>query len=157
MRVYVSSAFHHMDFAAQAASILQQLGHSITLEWWLLEANLNFDSSVSKVEKEACYQKMAEQEVQAVRDADVVVQVGPGRRGAAVEMGACLGLGKPAALVIPADCLVEDYDNVHVFFYHRLVTTLCIGSMCEDDVTGAITTLHAMLPRMLWLATPQPV
>lgn len=108
MRFYVASKFEDGGRARLVCQALEYLGHECTLKWFDLHHSWELLDVAQR-------QADAVADVRGVQDADLVVFVPPGARGAHVELGAALGLGKPVVMLtcpVPLDAL---------FYFHPLV------------------------------------
>jgi hypothetical protein len=92
-RYYTSTSYTDKDRAAKLAAIVEALGGKITYKWWDMPDADNAEG----------LGEIGEAELEAVRCADVVIVMLPGRWGTHVELGAALALGKKVLLHSPAE------------------------------------------------------
>jgi nucleoside 2-deoxyribosyltransferase len=113
------------DGSAQAGALLEALkalGWERTLDW----------TDRNDVGPEG-YADTALAEIEAVREADVLVVLLPGGYGTHVEIGAALALGKPVVLHAP-DHKTLDTPYPCVFHYHPRVKLLVSEVLDVDEV-----------------------
>jgi len=98
MKFYVASKFEHASAVSRAIAELTVAGHAVTLDWTKHE---QFDWNKPR-EAERLAWKYSYLDVEGVRSADVFIMLtynGLSMRGAYVELGVALGLGKLVYIV----------------------------------------------------------
>lgn len=152
MKIYVASAFEDAELARLAAGVFKSYGHEITCEWWDLEYNLTRGAGMTKRQQQEQRRQLAEIEMQAVRDCDVLVKIGEGGKGAATEVGCAIGLGKTVFMVVEgAKWLRGEPNDISVFWFHpqvachpvrvveplsvRAVSGLLAARLCQEALT----------------------
>lgn len=110
MKVYVAGKFEDRDIVRQVYRELKSKGHEITLDWT--------DHEHSKTTSEQA--KWAVEDIEGVKRCDVLIAVlisDYRYRGALIEIGAALALGKRVITL-------GRNENSSTFLYHPLVTKL---------------------------------
>ena len=133
MNCFVSTKFEQRDQAKAFMLKLEAAGHSVTHDWTTETAdNLTRDEFVPTM------QRFANDDIEGVRRAEVLILINqPNCRGAYVEDGIAIALGKPV-IVIHAE------RGEHVFFYapnHYLVKT-------EEDALAIVKGLSVSRGRV---------
>ncbi|SRR5216684_3101414 len=98
MKFYVASKFEHASAVSRAIAELTVAGHAVTLDWTKHE---QFDWNKPR-EADRLAWKYSYLDVEGVRSADVFIMLtynGLSMRGAYVELGVALGLGKLVYIV----------------------------------------------------------
>ncbi len=100
MRVYVASSYSDYPRARAAMTALRAAGHDITHDWTALADQFPNDDAPLHLRAQH-----AREDLQGVRDADVVLLLTPSDRGRGcgcwIETGAALALGKPVIITGP--------------------------------------------------------
>ena len=125
-RFYLST---RKDRGTQATELLEALkgqGWQRTFDW----ANQNSLAADG-------YAEMALAEIEAVREADVLIVLLPGGYGTHVEIGAALALGKPVVLHAP-DRKTLDTPYPCVFHYHPGVKLLVSEVLDVDALLSCL-------------------
>ena len=84
------------------------------------------------------YAKLAQAELRAVSEADVLIVMLPGGYGTHVEIGAALALGKPVVLHAPDQQTLESPYRC-VFHYHPNVKLLISKTLSTDDLLSCLS------------------
>ena len=80
---------------------------------------------------------MAQQEIEAIRNADVLIVLLPGGLGTHVEIGAALALGKPVILHAPnRETLNDPYP--YIFHYHPGVRLVISATVDPDEIVARL-------------------
>lgn len=118
MKVYVAGKFQDKETVRKVQTILRCNGYTITCDW-----TGNTAEGLYTNEKLAYERASAIEDVEGVRNADFVILVAhPELRGALVEMGMALALGKPV-LVLQVGNTEMPFN---VFLRHPLVRVYSI-------------------------------
>jgi len=113
MKFYIATHFHNREGHAQAKQALEALGHELTFDWTVQMGRFDNPSVLISI---AVY------EIEAVKEADYVVVILPGRLGTHVELGAALALDKPVILVVGHPENLKDESGFPFPFYsHPLI------------------------------------
>jgi hypothetical protein len=139
-RYYLST---RKDRSAEASLLLEALkaeGWERTLDW-TVQGNVGVEQ----------YATTAAAEIEAVRDADVLIALLPGGYGTHVEIGAALALGKPVILHAP-DQEVLDTRYPCIFHHHPLVNLLTRGILDINEVLASLA--QASINRETFLDEP---
>lgn len=107
LNVYVAAKFIDREQVREIHSLLRKMGHTVALDW----TNHEKDSLMDKVH-------WATEDINGVRNCDVLIAVfiqERHQRGAMIEIGAALGLGKPVIIAGNA-------ENSSTLLNHPLVT-----------------------------------
>jgi hypothetical protein len=141
-KIYVSGSYHDRDLVADVAAFAEELGFTVTFKWWAAEENKAFADAVF-VTPEALRNRraLAAKEILAVRRADVVLQVGRGRLGAATEFGAAIALGKRVLAILPGDAIAR--PDRSIFWYHPSVELYGVDANTDVPVFFLKTKLRA--------------
>lgn len=103
MNIYVTTKFENREEAREVMRLLEERGHTITLDW-----------TTHEIPKPGDKERWAVDDLQGVADADLIFLILPGGSGAHTELGAGLILGKRVIIV---------GEKLHsVFHYHPNVT-----------------------------------
>lgn len=102
-KFYVATTLSNADQAKIAINRLQDFGHELTYNW----ANHGF---IEDLEERL---KVAELELEGVKEADLLFVIWPGGGGTHIEMGVAMSLEKPIIFVAPEQLERE------VSFYQR--------------------------------------
>jgi nucleoside 2-deoxyribosyltransferase len=120
MKFYVAASLKHEAAAKAVMDALRARGHEITFDWVAEE-----ERGVEWTDEKR--RAVAEMEIDGAADADALVFIAPGGRGAHCELGAALALGVPVLLV-------GDWE-FSLFYYHPGVTWLrgvTHGNLTDD-------------------------
>lgn len=155
MNIYVAAAFAEYPRARAAMAALRARGHVITHDWTALADVYPNDDAPTHLR-----QLHAREDLEGVRDADLVIVLTPADRsrgaGLWVEMGAALALGKPVVIAgeqrarnvfcelatqteHDADAIytVDDQPTMECPACERLFLDFDgFGVLCCDEVTG---------------------
>lgn len=107
-RFYLSASYDRRHDVALLANVLRGYGWQWTFDWTQCE-EIN----------EEVFREVAGREIEAIREADLVIVLLPGGRGTHVEMGAALALEKP--VVLYTDYRLEPEMHSCPFYWHPLV------------------------------------
>lgn len=76
------------------------------------------------------WETIAKAEIEGVREADVLILLLPGGRGAHIELGCALGLGKPVFVIGPQEAFDDGSYGYPCLFYHH---PLVVARISEED------------------------
>ncbi len=110
MKVYVSTSSKDLEVARQRMEAIEAMGHEIVLDW-----TQSFDASVPK----SWWPKLAEADVDAVKEADCMVLIGEPTSGCFVELGAAIANRVPVVWW----CSSEEYLGRHFFLHYSGLVT----------------------------------
>ena len=111
MKVYVAAKFERAAFVKQVYEVLTKAGHTITHDW----TNENDSHCVSFEERIEYQQRCAQNDLQGVRDADVLVLIPhPNGKGCYYEFGAAMALNIPVIIL-------GDWMDKALCIFERLV------------------------------------
>jgi hypothetical protein len=116
MKIYVAAKWCDRELVRQLYEYLRKNGHRITVDWTSHEYPDEIDEG--SVKYNAFLTNWAMLDIQGVRDCDVLIalfQEPRHQRGAMIEVGAGLGLGKKVIVVGKA-------ENSSTLLFHPLVT-----------------------------------
>ena len=129
MKIYLAASFYDMRVET-VADQLEEAGHVITCKWWK-------DRKVKSLN----LRKHAMRDVRGVRQADVFVQLLPGRKGAATELGLALGCRftrhKPRILIWTDDVDVLHSKKSNVFWFMPEVEVI-VGPNAGAQIIAAL-------------------
>lgn len=126
-RFYLATRKDRADQANAISGVLKGFGWERTLTW----SDQAFADSES-------YAELAQAELQAIQDADVLIVMLPGGYGTHVEIGAAIALGKPVILHAP-DKKTLDIPYPCVFHYHPQVKRLISKSLDAKALLACMT------------------
>lgn len=109
MKIYIASRLENYLQVQALRDALRADGHTITYDWTL-------HGSVQG-QGEARLREVASNEINGVRDADLVVVLLPGGRGTHAELGAANVLGKPVIIFSTSDESFDAYEASTCAFY----------------------------------------
>ena len=121
-RFYLATKKDRASEANEISEALKRYGWERTLTW--------SDRTQASSESHA---ELAQAELKAVREADVLIVMLPGGYGTHVEIGAALALGKPVILHAPNQKTLET-PYLCVFHYHPSVKVLISETLRIDQV-----------------------
>jgi nucleoside 2-deoxyribosyltransferase len=115
MKFYIASRFSHCERVRDLAGKLKAAGWIQTYDW-----------TISHVAEETLdmFRDIAQTEVNAVRDADVVIILAPGGKGTHVELGMAIALGKKIYLCHADDTYFLSKENTTTFYWLPSVNQL---------------------------------
>jgi hypothetical protein len=116
-RFYISTKKDREHEANAISDALTELGWKRTFVWNAQEKNTER------------YGDIAQQEIDGIRDADVIVVMLPGGFGTHVEIGAALALGKPVILLSPDQKTLE--TPYPCIFYHHAAVKLIVSESVD--------------------------
>lgn len=105
-KFYISSAFKNAGNVKRLASLLETIGWEQAFDWTKYTDTKDFDAV-----------KIAEAEMQGIRDADIVIVLLPGGYGTHAELGAANILGKKVYLWAGKDNADTIIDRKNCIFY----------------------------------------
>lgn len=129
MRIYVAAKYEDRDFVRSLYRTLESKGHEITCDW----TDHDIYPEDAPNNQKAYF---AVDDINGVRECDLLIAVflwERHQRGALIEIGAALGLGKPVAII-------GDYENSSTLLQHPGITRF--GTVA--DCLNAIETLSDM-------------
>lgn len=103
MKIYLMAKYERFPEMQKIAALLEQDGHEVTSRW-IRGLSRPFDPDMPEAMKNTLAAKLAQQDLDDLREADVCVGFSddptiPGRGGRHVEMGYALALGKKVWIV----------------------------------------------------------
>jgi hypothetical protein len=112
MKFYVASGVPNAEKVNQAAHALQQLGHERTYDW-TRHGGVSGETPARKRE-------IAQREMQAVADAQLVVLLLPGRFGTHTELGVSLATSQNKRILLWSETAAPfDGESGFCVFYHH--------------------------------------
>ena len=111
MKIYVAAKYCDRDAVRVVYDDLRKNGHEITCDW----TDHNIYTEDAPLEKKSSF---AADDIDGVRNADAVIALfieERHQRGALIEIGAALGLGKPVMIV-------GDHEASSTLLQHPLIT-----------------------------------
>lgn len=137
---YLASAISDVERARRLIGELDQHGWTCTFDWTQYEIDPVVGSKLTMDERT----DIAQQEINGVVEADVMVLLLPGGRGAHVELGAALASNIPVLLAFqsPAD-LNGKYAYECIFYRHDAVSWYTFES--EPNVTAMAREMDRIL------------
>ena len=113
MKIYLATRYRRIDEMNRRAEDLRKLGHLVTSRW------LDGHHEAPMPLDDPSWPEIAQEDVDDVRAADVVVSFTQSQRGGGggrhVEFGLGLGLGKRLVLVGPREHLFHTLPSVEVY------------------------------------------
>jgi nucleoside 2-deoxyribosyltransferase len=114
MKFYVASGYGNKNLVKKTINALHQKSWTNTYDW----------TQSSRQISESVLALIGEDELNGVKNADVVIILLPGGKGTHVELGIALGLSKRVYLYSPDDS-IKDYEKTCTFYYvnkiHRFI------------------------------------
>jgi hypothetical protein len=132
MKYYLAGDYRDRFFVGRVGQMLEEAtaGLACTFKWWYVEPAPGNDQAT--MDDKVARERLAAREAQAVRDADVVLAIGPGRRGMATELGIAIGLGKRIVVWMPKEAdwtrRSDGFDSANLFLFHPSVERVTGGS-----------------------------
>ncbi|UTH15073.1 nucleoside 2-deoxyribosyltransferase [Macrococcus epidermidis] len=116
MKYYIASSFANKEIVNQTINSLNNLGFINTYNWTLNE----------KADNKLKLKTIGIEELNAVKDADILIAILPGGKGTHIEMGIAIGCNKPVLIAYFNKELIS-VDNSATFYHldkvkHILVT-----------------------------------
>ncbi|ATD30407.1 nucleoside 2-deoxyribosyltransferase [Macrococcoides bohemicum] len=116
MKYYIASSFANKEFVNLTIKSLNNLGFINTYNWTLNE----------KADNTLKLKNIGIEELNAVKDADILIAILPGGKGTHIEMGIAIGFNKPVLIAYFNKELIS-VDNSATFYHvdnvkHILVT-----------------------------------
>lgn len=116
MKYYIASSFANKEIVRLTIKSLNNLGFVNTYNWTLNE----------KADNKLKLKNIGIEELNAVKDADILIAILPGGKGTHIEMGIAIGFNKPVLIAYFNKELIS-VDNSATFYHldnvkHILVT-----------------------------------
>lgn len=116
MKYYIASSFANKEIVNQTIKSLNNLGFNNTYNWTLNE----------KADNKLKLKNIGIEELNAVKDADILITILPGGKGTHIEMGIALCCNKPVIIAYFNEELIS-IENSATFYHldnvkHILVT-----------------------------------
>lgn len=116
MKYYIASSFANKEIVRLTIKSLNNLGFINTYNWTLNE----------KADNKLKLKNIGIEELNAVKDADILIAILPGGKGTHIEMGIAIGFNKPVLIAYFNKELIS-VDNSATFYHldnvkHILVT-----------------------------------
>jgi hypothetical protein len=134
-RIYVASKFENKQAVRVAQRMLVANGHEITFDWTVHDSTL-----IPLAERERYLKECAMNDLHGVIEADAILLLcHPNMKGAYVELGAALAMGRRILVVAP------DLTSTNIFFHLPCVEVY-------DTVENAVRALEngVLHGRMVW-------
>lgn len=130
--IYIAASLESADVVRVLGQSLRQFGWTITHDW-TTHGELTKGSEIARA---------AEQYIEAINDADVILVLLPGGRGTHAELGIALAFGRPVVLYpLTPDALMSTYGRVCAFYLHPLTHAVPTGAgeegiriACEEAI-----------------------
>ncbi len=121
MRFYIASRLENAEAVKKVASVLKAAGHVHTYDWT--------EHGSVKGEGQARLEQVAENELQGVLSAEVVIVLLPGGRGTHTELGIALGAGCTNIIICAEKDEAFQQDDRTCAFYWNTPITRIVGEM----------------------------
>lgn len=115
MKYYIASSFANKEIVNQTIKSLNNLGFINTYNWTLNE----------KADNKLKLKKIGLEELNAVKDADILIAILPGGKGTHIEIGIALGCNKTIIIAYFNEELVS-IENSATFYHHENVKLILV-------------------------------